>query len=62
MYFWMQFSGFSSPKFSQLFIQFPADLVTLTEEILNGELHFLCSKAYLQPSQISTMAILGENS
>ena len=23
--------------------QFPADLVTLTEEILNGKLHFLCS-------------------
>ena len=22
--------------------QFPADLVTLTEEILNGKLHFLC--------------------
>ena len=24
--------------------QFPADLVTFTEEILNGKLHFLCSK------------------
>ena len=24
-------------------IQFPADLVTLTKEILNGKLHFLCS-------------------
>ena len=23
--------------------QFPADLVTLTEKILNGKLHFLCS-------------------
>ena len=23
--------------------QFPADLVTFTEEILNGKLHFLCS-------------------
>ena len=23
--------------------QFPADLVTLTEEIFNGKLHFLCS-------------------
>ena len=23
---------------------FPADLVTFTEEILNGKLHFLCSK------------------
>ena len=26
------------------FSQFPADLVTFTEEILNGKLHFLCSK------------------
>ena len=25
-------------------LQFPADLVTLTEEILNGKLHFLCSE------------------
>ena len=24
--------------------QFPADLVTLTEEIVNGKLHFLCSE------------------
>ena len=23
--------------------QFPADLVTYTEEILNGKLHFLCT-------------------
>ena len=23
--------------------QFPADLVTFTEEIINGKLHFLCS-------------------
>ena len=23
--------------------KFPADLVTFTEEILNGKLHFLCS-------------------
>ena len=23
--------------------QYPADLVTFTEEILNGKLHFLCS-------------------
>ena len=23
--------------------QFPADLVTFTEEILNGKFHFLCS-------------------
>ena len=26
--------------------KFPADLVTLTEEILNGELHFLCSELF----------------
>ena len=25
--------------------QFAADLVTLTEEILNGKLHFLCSES-----------------
>ena len=25
-------------------LQFPADLVTFTEEILNGKLHFLCSE------------------
>ena len=24
-------------------LQFPVDLVTFTEEILNGKLHFLCS-------------------
>ena len=28
--------------------QFPADLVTFTEEILNGKLHFLCSAEYLR--------------
>ena len=27
--------------------QFPADLVTFTEEILNGRLHFLCSEYWL---------------
>ena len=27
-------------------MQFPADLVTFTEEILNEKLHFLCSGAY----------------
>ena len=26
---------------------FPADLVTFTEEILNGKLHFLCSKTLI---------------
>ena len=25
--------------------QFPADLATFTEEILNGKLHFLCSES-----------------
>ena len=25
-------------------MQFPADLVIFTEEILNGKLHFLCSE------------------
>ena len=29
------------------FPQFPADLVTFTEEILNGKLHFLYSGNYL---------------
>ena len=28
---------------SGTFLQFPADLVTFTEETLNGKLHFLCS-------------------
>ena len=28
--------------------QFPADLVTFTEEILNGKLHFLCSVLFLK--------------
>ena len=27
-------------------LQFPVDLVTFTEEILNGQLHFLCSGSY----------------
>ena len=27
----------------EVFRQFPADLVTFTEKILNGKLHFLCS-------------------
>ena len=34
----MKFS--TEKKFS---IQFPADMVTFTEEILNGKFHFLCS-------------------
>ena len=27
--------------------KFPVDLVTFTEEILNGKLHFLCSELWL---------------
>ena len=27
---------------------FPADLVTFTEQMLNGKLHFLCSEQYDQ--------------
>ena len=26
--------------------QYPVDLVTFTEEFLNGKLHFLCSDSY----------------
>ena len=26
----------------------PADLVTFTEEILNGKLHFLCSSSFTE--------------
>ena len=37
--------------------QFPADLVTFTEEIVNGKLHFLCSdvyhKARVRPDEIN---------
>ena len=29
-----------------IMVKFPADLVTFTEEILNGKLHFLCSDKY----------------
>ena len=31
--------------------QFPADLVTFTEEILNGKLNFLCSVAEININQ-----------
>ena len=31
--------------------QFPADLVTFTEEILNGKLHFLCNDFCLRKCQ-----------
>ena len=30
--------------------QFLADLVTLSEEILNGKLHFLCSEFVIKPT------------
>ena len=30
-----------------------ADLVTFTEEILNGKLHFLCSVGYFKPFHFS---------
>ena len=33
------------------FLQEIADLVTFTEEILNGKLHFLCSEALEQLSK-----------
>ena len=32
---------------------FPADLVTFTEEILNGKLHFLCSERQIRAGDIS---------
>ena len=31
--------------------QFPADLVTFTEEILNGKVHFLCSEIEVYPQK-----------
>ena len=34
---------YSHGEFSRNTAQFPADLVTFTEEILNGKPHFLCS-------------------
>ena len=37
--------------------QFPADLVTFTEEILNGKLHFLCSGGKSKVFSISTSSI-----
>ena len=40
--------------------QFPTDLVTFTEEILNGKLHFLCSLGYfprIQPVQTSSWTL-----
>ena len=34
---------FSITDFCNKYPQFPADLITFTEEIRNGKLHFLCS-------------------
>ena len=39
--------------------QFPADLVTITGEILNGKLDFLCSVSYLVTIQHSSKYIFG---
>ena len=32
--------------------QFPTDLVTFTEKIPNGKLHFLCSAIYMIPKRM----------
>ena len=44
--------------------QFPAGLVTLTEEILNGKLNFLCSVSHFSAlfSNFSTVSIFSVNS
>ena len=34
--------------------QFPADLVTFTEDILNGKLYFLCSVIYAVQNNVTT--------
>ena len=40
--------------------QFPADLVTFTEEILNGKLYFLCSvNVYLGTTMVSARRYFG---
>ena len=41
--------------------QFPADLVTLTEEILNGKLHFLCIERMVSIFPQSVVSILVNN-
>ena len=33
--------------------QFPADLVTFAEEIVNGKLHFLCSDSLIQGRRVT---------
>ena len=45
------FSGQNIPNHLEFLIEswtleFPADLVTLTEEILNGKLNFLCGETF----------------
>ena len=39
-------------KFSTM--QFPADLITFIEEILNGKLHFLCSVSHVDDVGLQT--------
>ena len=43
-------------------LEFPADLVTFTEDILNGKLHFLCSVGttlgYLDDNNFSLTELL----
>ena len=34
-------------KSVEIMVKFPVDLLTFTEEILNGKLHFLCSDKYI---------------
>ena len=41
--------------------QFPADLVTITKEILNGKLHFLCSVITLEGCLISVSFLTHNN-
>ena len=36
-------------------LQFPVNLVTFTEEILNGKLHFWCSVVEAFSAQMSTL-------
>ena len=47
--------------FIRLIIRFPADLVTFTEEIRNGKLHFLCSEiswiAYGSPFEFKVIQL-----
>ena len=41
-------------------LQFSADLVVFTEEILNAKLHFLCSGPYLQ-IPMNNLSLLGRS-